>query len=307
MRIQDIIFLVASFAGMAAGVLLPGLGDTVRHLPTVFIVSQILLCFLSGTNPATSLNKKALQGLPRFLILKMLVLPLVCWGVFLPFFPEFAFGALLLGAAAVGVLAPFFIFLLRIDEVFTVAAVITSSLLMPFTVPLVVGAAILVQGASTAGLLHTFLNTGLFLMGCLLVPFVAAKFLWSLRPTLAKGILSLRYGISVICASGSMLVIFSRFSEPLRQEPALIPQGLGAACLLAALLFVLGLAASRGQERERRLSTVVCFCTMNNILMTIVAAQFFGVHEVLMCALYSVPFNALLIPYRMLASRLAPR
>ena len=80
-----------------------------------------------------------------------------------------------------------------------------------------------------------------------------------------------------------------------------------AACLLAALLFVLGLAASRGQERERRLSTVVCFCTMNNILMTIVAAQFFGVHEVLMCALYSVPFNALLIPYRMLASRLAPR
>ena len=43
---------------------------------------------------------------------------------------------------------------------------------------------------------------------------------------------------------------------------------------------------------------------MNNVLMAVVAARFFGVHEVLMCALYSVPFNFLLIPYRLLAARL---
>ena len=101
-----------------------------------------------------------------------------------------------------------------------------------------------------------------------------------------------------------MLVVFSRFSEPLRQDPSLIPQSLGAAFFVAVLLFVLGLLISRKEPRERRLAEVVCCCAMNNVLMAVVAARFFGVHEVLMCALYSVPFNFLLIPYRLLAARL---
>ena len=304
MRTRDIIFLAATFAGMAGGVFLPELGEPLRHLPAVFIISQILLCFLSGTDPATPFERESLRGLPRFLFLKMLAVPLICWGVFLPFFPEYALGALLLGGAAVGVLAPFFVYLLRADEVFSTASVIASSLLMPFTVPLLVGLAALAEGTSTSGLWRAFLDTGLFLAGCQLLPFIAAKLLWKFRPGAAKGILGLRYGISVICATGAMLVIFSRFSTPLRQDPGLIPRCLGAACLLAALLFVLGCAAGVKAGRDRALSVVVGFCAMNSVLMAVVAAQFFGVHEVLMCALYSIPFNLLLIPYRLLASRL---
>ncbi len=303
MRIRDIIFLAAGFAGMIAGVLLPDLGEPLRHIPTVFIVVQTLLCFLSGLSPDTNFSAASLRGLPRFLALKMLVVPLACWGIFSLVLPEYALGALLLGGTAVGLLAPFFLFMLRGDEVFGTAAFISSSLLMPFTVPLVVGAVALIQGASTTGLFASFLHTGMFLAACLFLPFISAKLIW-MRPALARGILDRRYGVFLVCYFASMLVVFSRFSAPLRQAPTLLPQSLGATFLLAALLFVVGLILERKQGRDRRLAGVVCCCAMNNVLMAVTSAQFFGVHEVLMCALYSVPFGLMLVPYRLLAARL---
>ena len=304
MGLRDFILIFAGFGGMLAGALLPGLGEPLRHAPTACVVVLALLCFLSGLSPDKSVGATSLRGLPRFLFIKMLVLPLVCWGIFLPLFPQYALGALLLGGTAVGVLAPFFLFLLRGDEVFGTAAFIASSLLMPCTVPLVVGIAALAGDMPAAGLFTSFLHTALFLAACLLPPFLAAKGAWVFRPSLARAVLKRRYGISLFCSTGSMLVVFSRFSDPLRQDPSLIPQSLGVAFFAGALLFVLGLLFTRNEPRERRLAEVVCCCAMNNVLMAVVAARFFGVHEMLMCALYSVPFNFLLIPYRVLAARL---
>ncbi len=212
-------------------------------------------------------------------------------------FPAYAKGALLIGGAAVGVLAPFFMFLLRADETFTAAAFIASFLLLP-TIPPVVGLPLPDPGRFHRQPAHSLSAQLLFLALCLLLPFAAAKAAWEIRSGLAKGMLRHHYGISVVCAAGSMLVIFSRFAEPLRQNPSLIPQG------LAVLLFVPGLATFARRDGERRLAGVVGFCAVNDVLMAIMAAHFFGAEEVLICPLYSVPFYILLAPYRRLDARL---
>ncbi len=295
---DNLFFILITFAAMGAGVLVPGIGQPLRHLPTASLIVQLLLSFLSTSAPGTSFSAKSVAGLPRFLLIRMLIVPVLCCALFAAFLPQYALGAMLLAGASVGVVAPFFTMQARGDAIFAVAAVIVSSLVLPLTMPVLTLGYFALAGQEVAGgLWMSFLRTGVALAIYIFLPFIAARLLWWKGQAAARGILRLRYILTVVGVGGSMFVIFSQYALPLRENPARVLEAFLAAILLGVIFIGVGMLSGLGRSTERKLSYVVSMGTGNNVLMVILSSQFFGLNEVLITAMYSIPLFGLLLPY----------
>lgn len=213
--------------------------------------------------------------------------------------PRYTLGAVLLGGASVGVAAPVLTAQVRGDFQLIMGGVIGTSLLMPLTLPVFITGVTFSQGGATgAELWRAFAQSGISLALFMFIPFILSKVVWRVRPRLAEGMIARAFSLSTICLALSMLVIFSRYSEPLTASPHLLPEGLAVAFLAAALLLLFGVAVSWRLPLDVQISYLVSMSGINCVLMTILSSQFFGMEEILVTAMYSVPFTMLLVPYR---------
>jgi BASS family bile acid:Na+ symporter len=303
MNKDTLIFMAFSYGAMVLGVCLPQFGEPLRHLLTLMLMLQLLLCFLATTAPDVTVNARGLTGLPRFMLIKMVLTPLICWGIFALLLPRYALGAILMGGVSVGVTAPFFGQLSRADVTFIVVSVVASCLLLPLTMPFLVVSYLYFTGQeATQNLWIAFLKTGLSLAAYITVPFVIARGIWKKRPALATGILARRYWISVLSIACCMFVIFSRYSSPLRANPLMVIEALAGALLLALVFLGTGILTGYKENAARSVAYVVCMGTANNGLMLILSAQLFDLPEVLITAMYSIPLFLLIFPYQRYAS-----
>ena len=294
---RNLIFLSLTVIASIAGVFLPKVAGSLWWTPTVSMLVQLLFCFLSTADPATPLPAKALRSLPTFLVIKMILVPLVCWGVVRLVFPDYALGALLVAGASIGVMAPFFAYLCGAEPFFVIGGVICSSLLMPVTIPSLSALVLSFDGRSVEGLVQACLGSAIFLALCMLVPFAASKILWTRFPAWAEGLMARRFGITLVCVTTVNLVIFSRFSEPLLNNLSAMADAMLAGLMVTAMLIVMGLWAARKLPLPEALSRLIGISCVNCALMLIVAAEFFSLPEMLVCALYSLPLMSMGVPY----------
>lgn len=303
---DSLIFMACTYGAMLLGVLLPAFGEPLRHLLPVMLMIQLLLCFLVTSTPnapGAAAGTPNLSELMPFMGIKMILTPLICWGVFALILPRYALGAMLLGGVSVGVTAPFFGQLSKADIPFIIAAVVVSCLLLPLTMPALVAAYLYVLNLEAGeGLWRAFFMTGLSLGLYIFLPFALAKGLWKFRPSLAGGVLRHRYYISVSSISCCMFVIFSRYSLPLRENPFMVLEALAGSFCLALIFMGIGIVSGRGCQPGGRVSRLVSMGTANNGIMLILSAQFFSLPEVMITAMYSVPLFLLLIPYQRYAA-----
>lgn len=295
MRGKDWVFLAATFGSMALGMLVPGLAEPLIAVPRVTMMGMLFLCFLSVELLGAWQGVRAAPfAVVTLAALKLLALPMLCWGVFRVIMPEYAFGALLLGGASLGVVAPFFGLLLKADVVLLLVNVVLTSLLLPLTLPLVAGL------SGGPGFALPFWDMAGTLCMIVFIPFAAGQAVRRAAGSLSGLLLRHRDTLALALISLGNIAIFSRYSLALRQNPEAIPPALLAACLLGALLFALGLCCSWSMALERQLAFMIGFTIMNNILILILSAEFFSLAEVLMAAFYTVPFYALFIPFQAL-------
>jgi BASS family bile acid:Na+ symporter len=300
---DTLIFIVCSYGAMLLGICLPQFGEPLRHLLTMMLMVQLLLCFLDTGAPDAVASTADVAGLPAFLGIKMLLTPLICWGIFALILPRYALGAILMGGVSIGVTAPFFGRLARADVTFIIAGVVASCLILPLTMPVLVVSYLYAAGQEAGSeLWAAFFKTGLALALYIFVPFAVARGMWKTAPALAKGILNRRYVISVSSIACCMFVIFSRFSTPLRANPFMVAEALAGAFVLAVIFLGVGIFAGRGMSAARSVACAVSMGTANNGLVLILSAQLFGLPEVLVTAMYSVPLFLLLIPYQRYAA-----
>lgn len=286
---------------MLLGAMVPDLGKKLSFIPAICMIIQLLLSFLTTTDPDTPLDTKIIKDNTKFLALKMFIIPLISWGVFKLFMPDYALGALLLSGAAVGVMAPVLTLMVAGDIIFCIGAVILSSLIMPFSLPLISGLVTSLSGAYLEGLWGPFLKSGIFLFISMLIPFSLAKFIWWQKSAWAEAILEKRYSISLLAGCLANFIIFSQFSRELRENLHVLMDGLIAAFFLALILFILGLVFSSRKNSQIYLSQTISIVSINSVLTTITAAQFFSLNEVIFGALYSLPFFCAILPYSYLS------
>ena len=311
MQLRDLTMVFSSFASMAAGVFLPGLAGPLEAMPRLMLMVMLYLSFLAVGAGALWDELRAMPGIDcRLTVLRLLALPLFVFAVFRLIMPEFSLGALLLGAAPVGVMAAVFSLMLGANTALILVGNILTSLLLPLSLPLLLSCTdgvLRALGRGGLDLPENFSLGGMTISLCItiLLPFAAAM-VTRVLPRLAGGILRRQFPLLTTAIVISNLGIFSNYAGVLRQSPALILHALLASCLLCVVMTVAALPATRGMPRQVRLAFLISFGVINNILLMIVSNEFFTVNEALMGAAYLVPLYILLFYYRYCSRTPAP-
>jgi BASS family bile acid:Na+ symporter len=292
-RLNDLFLLLVLFSSMAAGILAPNFGALFQPYP---LYLMMLLLFTSLVPIRITAIWEALRGgwglITLLAALKAIILPV---GVFYGarvVFPDYAVAALLLTGISTGVVAPFISDLVGANSVLVLVMVVVTSLLVPFTLPLLVG---ILAGRLVEIPLGEMIR---MLALVIFVPMFLVEILRRLAPGLLSAVDRKRFPISLAVFAIINLAVFSKYSDFFHQRPGTILAATGVATVLGLVYILSGLVFFRRRPLEDRLAAAVSIGNMNNILVVVFAAKFFSPLEPTLAAMYMIPFFGLIMPLR---------
>lgn len=282
---KDCIMLAAIFGAMLAGITWPQTWTILSPYPMFFMMMLLFLSFLPL--PLESLLKMV-RGyglrLCGWLLLKLVILPTALFFATRAAFPEYALAALLLGGISTGVTSPFFSTLLRANTALVVLMVAASSILVPITLPVLVGA---LAGRTLIISLPAMMR---LLAQVIIAPLIAAELLRYFSPGTARQLSRFHYPLSLLLCAVIMLGVTPRYAEFFHDTPSAIMEALLVSAVLAVACFAAGILAAFRQPLDDRLAVIISFGIINNILVVVFSSEFFGPIEPLVAMVYTVPF-----------------
>ncbi len=305
MNSHDLIMVLSSLLSMAAGVFLPQAAEPLAAMPRLILIFMLYMSFLAVGMEALMREIRHMKGTLCLLVaLRLAALPLLCLVVFRLLMPQFALGAFLLGAAPVGVMAAVFSLMVGANTALILVANITTSLLLPASLPAVLSATD--AGLRLLGLeplnMPAHLELGhmsLSLCVTILVPFAAAHLTRIHCDGLRNLLLRWQFPLITVSIVVSNIAIFSHYGDLLRQSPELLLKSLGAASLLCLIMTLAAIPLARRMGRQVGMAFQISFGVINNVLLMIVCMEFFSATEAIMAAAYLAPLYVLLFYYRL--------
>jgi len=299
LRLQDIILFCVIAASFAAGILFPTAGGLFQP----FILPQLMvLLFLSFLPIRTEDLQSLLSGRGKVVLwlsfLKLIAFPILVYFLFRACWPGYAPAALLLAGISTGVVAPFISTLVGANAPLVLVMVVISSLLVPFTLPLLVK--VLLGKTMEIPLL---LMMGM-LMLVIFVPLLAVGAVRRFLPGAVRLLLKGRYVLSLMIFWGVNIGVFSKYSDFFYRNPGTILVATAASVAIGGIFLILGILALGRAPVEDRLASAISMVNVNNVLIVVFAARFFGPLEPTVAAMYLIPFYGLIVPLRILRHRL---
>lgn len=300
MSINDLILIVLAMAGIAGGVLFPGPSSIFSPFVIYFMMTILFLAFLTIDFAAlvrirgTDLTKTAV-----WVVMKLLVMPLTVWLLCRWLAPSLALPALLLTGVSTGVTAPFFSNLLGADTTRVLQLTVISSLLVPISLPA------LVQVLAGAEFDIPYWHMTSMLLQVIFIPLAAALLVKLFMPRLLELLNKVRYATSVTLFCVINLGVFSTYAEFIEAHQEQVAYTALAAFILAGLYIAWGLALGLlSGRRLNGLTGAVGMTYINNVLIVVFAARFFGPEAPLLAAAYLLPYFFMIIPLRWAKNRL---
>ena len=300
MRINDLILIVLAMAGIAGGVAFPEPASIFSPFVIYFMMTILFLAFLTIDFAAlvrirgTDLTKTAV-----WVLMKLLVMPLTVWLLCRWLAPSLALPALLLTGVSTGVTAPFFSNLLGADTTRVLQLTVISSLLVPLSLPA------LVQMLAGAEFDIPYWHMTSMLLQVIFIPLAVALLVKLFMPRLLELLNKVRYATSVTLFCVINLGVFSTYAEFIAAHQEQVAYTALAAFLLAGLYIAWGLALGLlSGRRLNGLTGAVGMTYINNVLIVVFAARFFGPEAPLLAAAYLLPYFFMIIPLRWAKTRL---
>jgi len=292
-RVNDLILLLVIFSSMLTGIVFPKPASIFQPYPLYLMMFLLFLSFLpielKDVWQLVKNNGKTVLWLACF---KMILLPVLVYFLFLYTAPTYAIGALLLTGVSTGVVAPFISSLVGGNGPLVLVMVVVTSFAVPFTLPLLVK--VLLEQEMSISLLQMMR----MLLLVVVVPVIIVETLKRLWPKLINSLIKRRYPISLAIFETINLAIFSKYSAYFYKHPAIILQAALAAFALGAIYLAAGLLFLFRSPVQNQLAAVITIGNVNNVLVLVFAAEFFGPLEPTLAAIYMVPFFGLILPLR---------
>ena len=299
-RINDLLLLMVVFASMAAGILFPGFGSYFQDLPFYCVMVLFSLSYLSISMKSVWLTlKNDAAAILVFVILKSLILPVAIYYLFKIFLPDYAMAALLLTGSSTGAVAPLISNIVRGNSALVLVVVVVTSALVPFVLP----ALILAVAAKETEISLTAMMR--MLLTVIFVPIIIIEVLRRLAPSVLTYVFKLQFPLSLVFFAITNLGIFYRYAPFFHKEPVIIFSSLAIVLVLSVLYSATGILFYWKGTLENQLAGAVMLGNMNNVLIIVFAAQFFGPLEPLVSAMYMIPFFGLIVPLRYYARKRA--
>jgi len=298
-RINDLILLLVIFCAMAAGIGLPEFANIFSPYPLSLLMLFLFLSFLriEFVNALQEIRETA-SVLFILCFLKLLALPVALFFLTRAVLPEYALPVLLLSGISTGVVAPFISSLLNASTLLVLMVMVISSLLVPFSLPALVK---LLLGQTLEISFLAMLKTLAMLV---LLPALAAIVLRHHAPSFPKKLERVHFPLSLAIFACISLGVFGRYSSYFRQRPEKVPEIVLIAFALSVLYHIVGFLVTWGRGREDCLAGAISLAYMNNVLIIVFSAQFFGPLSPMLAAVYMLPFFIMIVPARVVGNRI---
>ncbi len=294
LNFRDGLLLLATLLSILTGIFWPAFGTYFQPYPVYSMMALLFFSFLP-IRLSTILGsvKSSVLYVGYCVFIKLILLPSLVFVSFRYIFPKYAVAALLLSGISSGVSSPFFAGLLEANIALVFAMVVLSSILVPFTLPILVhvfaGKYMEISLIAMSGLL------GLVIFCPLILAEIFKRFAPDFAAKLSKG----QYSIAVVSFVITNLGVFSQYAAFLREEPSTVLICLGVSAILAVAYFVAGMLFSLGRPLPDHLSLIISLGFVNNVLVLVLCAEFFSPVEATVAAMYTIPFFGLIVPMRL--------
>jgi len=299
MRARDIALIVVALAGISGGVFLPAWAGWFTPATIYMMMTILYLSFLRIDFSVLARLKGAdLAELAWWSLLKLAILPVGLWALAAWLAPGWALPVLLLSGVSAGVTAPFFSQLLGGDGARSLQLTVITSMLVPFTLPA------LVKLLAGAELNIPFVHMARMLALVIFVPLALAWLTRRLLPVVMPPLERLQFPLILALFFCINLGVFAPYASLFFEQAGQVAAAIGLACALAAVYFltawVMG-PLSHGRADILSWGTGLVF--INNVLVVVFAAKFFGPRSPLLAALYLLPIYLMLLPFRLVPPR----
>ncbi len=299
MRFNDLILFAVVFGSIGAAVMFPEAGTVFQPFLLYFMMLFLFLSFLKIDFRAfLDTSASSLSRLALMTAVKLVALPAILYFLSLAVLPDYALPILLLSGISTGVVAPFMAAVVSADVAAVLRMVIVTSLIVPFSLPSLVK---LLAGAEIEIPLSTMIE---LLAVVIFIPIIAVIFLRRYLPSLIQFLADRQFHISLVLFTLINLGVFSKYSHFFFSHPESIVLSIAVAYILSVIYFVTGLLMTPGLNSSERVAAGVSLALMNNVLVIVFSSRFFGPLSPTLAAMYMFPFFTIIVPAKLLATRL---
>lgn len=292
-RQNDLILLAVIFLSMLAGILFPDFSSIFQPYLLYLMMFLLFLSFLPiKIGSIWHSVRHDSRTVLWILFIKLIILPVVIYYIFIIFYPSYALAALLLTGISTGVVAPFISGLLNANSILVLVMVVISSLIVPFSLP------ILVHILAGHKIEISFLGMMQMLCIVIFVPIITVNLLRYLTPVLLDRIMKMRFPISLIIFAIINLGVFSKYSGFFFNNPEIIIEATVIALLLGSIYVIAGIIVQWNSTAANQIAASIAFGNINNVLVIVFSSQFFGPVEPTLAAMYMIPSFGLILPLR---------
>ncbi len=281
---------------MTAGVAFPEGGLLVEPYILVWL-GALLFLNLIRLNASDLLSTFAR---PRQLALlsavKLLALPLAMYGIASLIYEPFALPVLLLSGISTGLGAPFVVNLIGGRLQVVVGMIIATSIAVPFVLPSIVF--VLVGSVIDIPILEMVL----LLSAALFTPLASGWLTKKYWPAASGFADRNSFPLSLVFVVLINFGMFAKFSGYFYNEQAFLLQTILTAFLCYAAYGIAGYLTSAGSRNERA-TGLISMTYINNVLVAVLAFQFFGPAVAALAALYNIPYYAGIVAIKKVVSK----
>ncbi len=280
---DDIVLIAAIALSMSAGVLLPTAGRMIESYILVWLGALLFLNLLR-LNPSdlAAVFKKPRQ-LAVLSTIKLVALPVGMYTLAHIVYEPFALPILLLSGISTGLGAPFVVNLLGGQLPLVIGMIIITSVAVPFVLPSIVY--VFVHSQFEIPLLHM-----MFLLSiALFTPLAAGWLTKNYFPAGSKFLDKNSFPLSLVFVILINWGMFAKFAGFFYSEQTFLLQTVATAFLCYGAYCLVGYVGVTGNLQEKR-AGLIATSYVNNVLVAVLAFQFFGSQVAALAALYNIPY-----------------
>ncbi len=290
-RIKDIILLAVVFSSMAAGVAWPEVSSPLGAFLPSTLMGLLFLAFLKVAPPAIwhTLRRYPIK-MALLILTKLIILPVAVYLLVIKFIPAYALGLLLLAGVSTGLSASFFSGLVGADIPLVLAMTVSTTLLLPLTLPLIVKVLVGREMHFDLFSLTRFMTTLIF------VPLIVSLFFRRWLPRASDWVEEHSYTISLVLFAAMNLGAFGLYAPFLREHQDQVVVSVLVGSGLGALMASTGLILFKSSPPAERVAAAGALGWINNVLVIVLGSYFNDPLTSVVAALYLIPYYVLIIP-----------
>lgn len=283
------LFLIS---GLTFGLIYPPDTSFLLSLLEPFLMVMLFLVFLKTDVPQVLQKIKNYRQVIFLTLMYMVAIPVLFFLAVNLFNQELAVGILLLTAMPAGAASPALTDIVKGNTALSTSIVITTSVIAPFTVPLLIRALTIDNLAIDPWVIFRDLATLIFL------PMVASQFFRRYFPVMIGKSSHLFTSVNIILLSLTVYAIMGSQRETILNNPLKIFWQSGFLYVVFILLHVIGFLMGYKEDKEGKIATTIGAAYMNNGMAIVLAAIYFSPSILVLLVLSEIPWNTLLGPFR---------